>query len=277
MFGKLIKYEWTAMIRGMLPIYIAVEVMALVNAILFGGLLRGDSVLMESIRSAVDMGQAISILIYMGLLLAMVVFSAIIIIQRFYKGLLQDEGYLMFTLPVKIWQLVLSKALVSLAMFILSCIAALFSIGCFTGLDFFVNLAKFPKAAADVLALAFHENAGMAVQGLLIIMELMVLALLGVLSAIYHLYVSMALGQMARVHKAAMSVVWYVVIGTAGSIVSFQYMSRVSLLPIFQNVDSGQIMAVHLMLCLALLVNLAELAAEFAGTNFILSKKLNLE
>jgi len=42
-------------------------------------------------------------------LTVMFVIAAVFVIRRFYKGLLGDEGYLMHTLPVRAWQLVLSK------------------------------------------------------------------------------------------------------------------------------------------------------------------------
>jgi len=42
-------------------------------------------------------------------LTVMFVIAAVFIIRRFYKGLLGNEGYLMHTLPVRAWQLVLSK------------------------------------------------------------------------------------------------------------------------------------------------------------------------
>ena len=45
--------------------------------------------------------------------MALGAYTCVVTIQRFYKGLLGQEGYLMFTLPVKNWQLVFSKALVS--------------------------------------------------------------------------------------------------------------------------------------------------------------------
>ena len=44
----------------------------------------------------------------------MFVATLIVVIQRFYKSLLGDEGYLMFTIPVKAWQNILNKLLVSM-------------------------------------------------------------------------------------------------------------------------------------------------------------------
>ena len=47
----------------------------------------------------------IFMILYVGLIIAVMVVAVALIIMRFYHGLLKDEGYLMFTLPVKPWQL----------------------------------------------------------------------------------------------------------------------------------------------------------------------------
>ena len=42
MFGKLIKYEWKAVMRSMLPIYGALAAISVINAFLFSDLLTGN-------------------------------------------------------------------------------------------------------------------------------------------------------------------------------------------------------------------------------------------
>ena len=70
-----------------------------------------------------DMGGDILFLIFFALLIAIVVLNILIVIQRFWNGLLKDEGYLMFTLPVSSRKLILSKAvsamLISLGSFLM--------------------------------------------------------------------------------------------------------------------------------------------------------------
>ena len=106
MFGKLLKYEWKAMMKTMLPIYGATMVLAAVNGFLFQSILGGW---MD--RSALfSTMQTTAITLYMLILMIMGVFTAVMIVQRCYKGLLIQEGYLMFALPVKTWTLILTKA-----------------------------------------------------------------------------------------------------------------------------------------------------------------------
>ncbi|MEI7884485.1 MAG: hypothetical protein WCI30_03945 [Clostridia bacterium] len=95
MLGKLMKYELQASAKTFLPLYGVLLLFALVNRLLFNfsfGALQG-----------------IAITIYFGLMVAIAVLTIIVNIQRFYKTLLTEEGYLMFTLPVKTWQLVISR------------------------------------------------------------------------------------------------------------------------------------------------------------------------
>jgi hypothetical protein len=54
--------------------------------------------------------------------------TLIVLIQRFYKNLLGDEGYLMFTLPVQSWSHILSKLAVSMLWTVVSGGVALCSI-----------------------------------------------------------------------------------------------------------------------------------------------------
>ena len=72
---------------------------------------------------------------YISIFIALVAATVIIVILRFYKGLLGDEGYLMHTLPVKPWQLITSKGLVAAGVVLLSIIVAMVSLAILAGLS----------------------------------------------------------------------------------------------------------------------------------------------
>ncbi|MEG2407137.1 MAG: ABC-2 transporter permease, partial [Clostridiales bacterium] len=110
MLGKLLKYELKSTARTFIPLYAAILVVAIVN---------GFTVGTEMFEI-----QGIATLILGGLMVALFVITIVVIIQRFKKNLLEDEGYLMFTLPVSPKMLVLSKYIVSLIWAILSGIVA---------------------------------------------------------------------------------------------------------------------------------------------------------
>ena len=113
MLGKLMKHEFKATAKLFLPLLTAVlallggfQVIFLLVKWLMG---NNDSHPLVTVLFALFAVLAALALIA---LLAVIV---IVAIQRFYKNLLGDEGYLMFTLPATPGQQILSKLLVSLA------------------------------------------------------------------------------------------------------------------------------------------------------------------
>jgi hypothetical protein len=115
MLGKLLKYDFKAFLRTMLPFYLALMALSLLAG------LQG--------WMAVDLTAETSPLVMIwGIALAMVLtVNIIMIVQRFRDNLLKNEGYLMFTLPVTRWQLLVSKALTALVSLIISGLAFILS------------------------------------------------------------------------------------------------------------------------------------------------------
>lgn len=99
MLLKLLKYDFRAMWKQFSLIWGAALILALVNRFTMGG---GAPLAAEQLS-------ALMALTFGAVLVAMFVLAIIFVVQRFSKGLLGDEGYLMHTLPVRSWQLVLSK------------------------------------------------------------------------------------------------------------------------------------------------------------------------
>ena len=109
MFGKLLKYDFRSMWKTFRIVWPAALILALVNRFtLFGTTNPGESAFGQWV-SVISMG------LFIGVCFTLVILSAVFVLTRFYKGLLGDEGYLMHTLPVKSWQLVLSKLICALA------------------------------------------------------------------------------------------------------------------------------------------------------------------
>ena len=104
MLGKLIKYDLKALAKILAPLWGVLLVMGLIFGI--------------SIRSNLDgIGNTMivfSLVVIIAVIVAIFVMNVIIVIQRFWNGLLQEEGYLMFTLPVTTRSLILSKVISAL-------------------------------------------------------------------------------------------------------------------------------------------------------------------
>ncbi|MBQ8999004.1 MAG: ABC transporter permease, partial [Clostridium sp.] len=111
MLGKLLKYEVkaTAMTFGLL--YLAIIGFAICNKV-FGSF-------------QFNWGAVITGTVLVGLFVALGVVTIVVVVQRFKRNLLGDEGYLMFTLPVKAGSLITSKLLVTIMWTVASCIVGL--------------------------------------------------------------------------------------------------------------------------------------------------------
>lgn len=243
MFGKLMKYELKSLLKGLLPLYGAILAVALINAVMasFG------------IGNSIDgLPQVTAIMLYFGLCVAVAVVTFLVIIQRFYKGLLGQEGYLMFTLPVPTWQLTLSKLLGAVITTILSGIVGMLSILILGSL-----------------------NINWTLDATLFIIELIVLMLVGVAAMILEIYVAMALGHLANKHRIAMSFVWFVVLQTVLSFLTGLSAMALSYWPFFPVFYAN--LSAHGMMWMMILPCLIEAAVFYFGTTWILKNKLNLE
>lgn len=121
MLGKLIKYEFKSTARIFVPIYIAIIVLSILTS--FKNMHSGS----EDVFSVLF--PTILALTFTGL----IIMTLIMVVKRFDTNLLSDEGYLMFTLPVNITDLINSKLILSVfwiigsfIMFILSMIIIFF-------------------------------------------------------------------------------------------------------------------------------------------------------
>ena len=107
MLGKLLKHEIKATSREYLLLYGAFLIITIFNKI-FLEVNTGRRNTMISIFQNIFMAA------YVLMCMTIFIVTIILIIRRFYKNLLGDEGYLMFTLPVKTYELILSKLVISL-------------------------------------------------------------------------------------------------------------------------------------------------------------------
>lgn len=280
MYRKLCKYEFKSIGRTLLPIYLAVIAVSVINLISIR--ITNDAFFsfnFSLLENILGLFQVVAAFAYFGVLVALGVLTAVVIIQRFYKGLLCDEGYLMFTLPVKTWHLVASKATAALVMSIASTIAAMISIF-ILGFGVMDNVGEFLFALVDPrnwLAL-FQDLGTVSPIWPLYALELFVLGLAAALAFLFHIYVALALGHLAKKHRIMMSVAAYILISLA-----FSFLSGVGLIFVGNGLDYtfanllSPAAAYQLLVGGLLAWNLFKLAVFFFGTERILSKKLNLE
>lgn len=263
MFGKLMKYEMKSLTRGLLPLYGAILAVAVINRVLMG----------ISLNSGMGLPVIIAMMVYFGLCVAVGVVTIMAVVQRFYKGLLCDEGYLMHTLPVRPVELVLSKLTGATIMTILSGVVGVVSV--------LILMSVGVNFAVDWLG-GFRDLFRNFPSWPLAVFECLLVGLFCVTGQIAQLYAVMALGHLSNKHRVAMSFVWYLVISTALS----------ALLGIFVTVANAtgldywltqltsamnSSLCLHLGLIVAVLAYLVKTAIFCGVTNHVLTNKLNLE
>lgn len=261
MLGKLIKHEFKATSRFLVPLYLILMVLSIVNRIvltldLFDGALA-------IIRGFVTVTFVIS-------LIGIAVVTFVLMVMRFYKNLLSDEGYLMFTLPVKAHQLITSKLLISMLFMILSILAILVSLLIVFAtpdrMDLLSSLINHMKVELQVV---FRGNIP------LLVIETVLIMLIGIVHNILMIYVSIAVGQLFNGHKLLGSFAAYIGINTAvqtfitgilfvGSLILRRTINELEAIP-------------QIIFPISILISILLSSAYFFATDYIFKKKLNLE
>ena len=216
MLGKLLKQEFRATGRIMLPMLGALIVLSLLAC------LSGIGLINDVTNVPVLRFLMVLIEIFFGIgIVAVTVVTVIIMISRFYRNLLQDEGYLMFTLPVSVHELIWSKLIVALVWFLVA------------GLVIFLVMGFLVMTLSNTnLQVIFSElpdwgeiRSALNEYGLRGPMQKVLLAgaaciMLSMIVSCLHFYAAMAMGHMFNEHKVLLSIVFFVAISIAFSIMS---------------------------------------------------------
>ena len=208
MLGKLLKHEFKATARTMLPMFGVVLVLSLLANLSFAQIADTDS-------GALDILFGLFIFAFFLGLFTMGVMSLVVMIQRFYKNVLGDEGYLTLTLPVNVHEILWSKLIVSFVWFLatgLIAIAAVFiAVFTLTYSELGEMLRNMPSFG-EMLGLFFEKTEITPGQLTGIILQLAAMIILNSLAVCLHFYGAMALGHSFSNHKVLLSVVFFIAI-----------------------------------------------------------------
>ncbi len=118
MLRKLLKWEIKSTARILLPLYLTLILFTIINRVL-----NPIKIINESAGfSLYTFFTLIAFISYMAIIVGIAAMTTLLMLQRFYKNLLQDEGYLMFTLPIATWKHTASKLVVATMWTVLSVI-----------------------------------------------------------------------------------------------------------------------------------------------------------
>ncbi|MBR2781927.1 MAG: hypothetical protein IKE00_01145 [Oscillospiraceae bacterium] len=275
MLSKLLKYDLSSMLKSFLLIWGAALVLAFVNHFTLGGLHFESSSFMVS-----SLLKVVPFLMFLAIMVSMAVLTLIFVIQRFYNGLLKDEGYLMFTLPVKPWQLITSKGISAVLVNIISGIIAIVAI-----------MILFPWKDVGEFIREFWNglflNAPIPVwQIVVLILEFLFMVLVNVAKSIYQIYAAIALGHQFKKHRVGMAFVMYLLISLALSTIASSILQLIfssgsitldTLLDTFSRWNWSFFGSVSFGLWILILIAGVQLVAFHIIAERLLSKRLNLE
>ncbi len=256
MLRKLMKYEFKATGRIMLPLYAALLGFAIINKLFIGTNL--DEINMNFLGGV---PAVITMMAYVVTMVAVFVGTLFITVQRFYKNLFGDEGYLMNTIPVKSSQNIVNKLIVSIVWTIISVVIAVLSI---------IIMAYEPGVFKDIIR-EFKNILPEIGPNFLVIIESIIFVIVSLAYQIMMLYTSLSIGQLFKSNKLLGAFVGFMIINT---VVEAIVGTGAVILTLNLNVVNMSPQSVFL--CMIIIVSVF-FTILFCITNYILKNKLNLE
>ena len=192
MVRKLLKYDLRAVFKYLLVIYAIVLGTAGLNRLLQ---------FFESDQVWYQIGFRSSLVLLVIGIASMLLLTEILLVQRFYKNLFTNEGYLTFTLPATIHEQLWSKILCSVICIIATVFVMFLAFFIATSGLVFSEVMK----AAGYLFRQVVKEAG-ALNMTFYIVEWMLIFLFGAANAVMLFDTCLAIGQLAKKHRVGLAV-----------------------------------------------------------------------
>lgn len=266
MLRKLMKHELRATSRTMLPLFGVILLLSL-----------GLSVMLRMQDTMADPNAFTQVLLFLvstGYAIALgAVFIVVLVlmINRFRSNLLGDEGYVMFTLPTSIHQLVWSKVIISCLWFAATILIVTISAIIVAVDGSFLSELRFAWGALWDQITAYY-----ALNGAMILVEILILFFISYAGACMQFYFAMAVGHSFDRRKTLYSIITFFV-------TQFIVQLIVSV-PLFSGMFNGMnfqladtMSAVHLVFGVCILLAALYCAVFYFATTYMLQKRLNIE
>lgn len=260
MLGKLLKYEWKNTMNFLVPLHLALLLLTVGGRILIGAGLNGNA----------DLVGVVALIVYFMGIFVISVATTIYLLYRFYKNFFTDEGYLMFTLPVKVHQLLLSKLITAVGWLMINFAFSAASV---------LLILQVPKILEPlregfpIMQESIMEMTGLSFPGFLVLV--LILTIISSVQGTLMLYFCMAVGSFFGKHKIIGAFASYIAIYSVLQIISV----IVLLLAGFSMAmsESEIIYFYRMTLWFGCAFGVVMLVGFYIGTHYILSKKLNLD
>lgn len=262
MLGKLLKYDIRAMWKQFSMIWPAALIIALINRFTLPfNQGSGNEVGVKSELLAV-----ITITVFVGVMCAMFVVAMVFVLTRFYRGLLGDEGYLMHTLPVQTWQLVLSKLICAVIVTVLNVVVSF--------LAMFLMMPINWTALFDVIQWQrLLQGLMKQPDALLYLGEFFLLCGTALALMVTIVYLSMSIGHLFHRRRVLMSVVAFFALDIAGNLI----ISLINELGMLGFLNKMAEWGGHTGFWVGIVLLLIPAVLMFLATSYLLKHRLNLE
>lgn len=265
MFGKLLKQEFRATGRFMWILYAAMLVFSLGSHFSILYLDTEESSAVLNILAIV-----VTVLWVLSLIFG-IAMTVILMVNRFHKNLLTDEGYLMFTLPTGVHSLIFSKLIVAVVWALITILVMVL------GVALAVLDSRMLQEIGEVFGIMFrYMDAELGLNLVAMATELILLGVLALASAMLQFYAAMAIGYGFNGHKLLLSVVFYFGIAVAFQIIGSLAMTLGGDSSLMMTMEIESMTGWHLVMLGALGSQLLSGAVLYFLTAWNLKHRLNL-
>ena len=266
MLRKLMKHEFRATGRILLPLFGILLLTALAARFSVGFLLETDSWFLNLVGGLLTTAFGLAIF-------AVCLMALITMVNRFRTNLLGDEGYIMFTLPASVHQQIWSKLIVSAVWFIAAGLAV-------AAASFVLVVQQgFWQEISEIFREVFRQlTAYYAFNGTAFLLELLGLTFVSCCVLCLEFYAAMSIGHSFANHKVLYSVLSFLGLQFVMQLLSGSVLVGTNYTWFLDTLPTENAMtAVHSVMLIALASTAVIGAIYYVITTLFLKKRLNLE
>lgn len=260
MLGRLMKYEWKATWKLLVPANLLIVVTSFFSWIAWRRM-RYDG---YDVNAVVNLAALVLLVTSFLSMFVVIVGSAIYLIWRFYTSTYGDQGYLLHTLPVDKHHIIIAKVLVSTAWILLSTVLMCI----YMYLDYSTTLDEVGVALEEILKAVLTQWFGNTESAFYVVMGI-IMMIVGMLVRVLKVTACISLGQLSSNHKLLTAFGFYYAIYVVQKIIDaiYAYFS-------FEWWESG---GFEMMWEFGLITGLAYMVIFYVLTWYVMEKKLNLD
>lgn len=264
MLGKLMKYEFKALLKDLGPLYAA----WLLMEILIVAFLKSLSTVIPNFILFLFM------LVFIVMSVAVVVMTVVVILdRRFYKNFYGDEGYFTLSLPVKvsthIWNKVITTTIWLIAAGFISSLALILS------LIFGLNPSLLDPEIWHRIIQFVKENNMETMKLVLLLVELLILSAVSISKSVLHFLFSINIGAQFSRYKGMMMGIAFVGISIFEIFVLRVFGENYphDILAVNTHANNSSYVFVGMLIAFQLVLA----GIYFIGTHYFMNKRFNLE